>query len=92
MLKKITETVYVTKYALTAGIETFHGGRVDGDGSYFYTATGYQYFKFGTDAFYSCDEAERNAREKAARKLASLDKQRAKILPLLNKPKWATAD
>ncbi len=72
--------VYVTKYALTQGIEVMEVGSPGDDDGYVYTHQSYhQQFLMGRNAFHTYGEAVIAAREMRDKKTASLMKQLAKV-------------
>ena len=91
---------YMTKYALTQGIvevETGHYGEElprDNGVTYRYTkapgvGNGTIQLVDGRDFFADRDAAEADARRRARRKVASLEKSLAKMRRLAESPKWA---
>lgn len=69
---------YVTKYALTGGIEKRDDLR-EGDDGYVHGKPGFEVFKLGRDCFRSRDEAVAAAEKVRLKKIASLEKQIAKL-------------
>ena len=84
--------VYVTKYALTNGIRVYDDGQITQSPSgitYYQTAERWAtLFRIGVDAFLTREEAEADARARANKKLASLQKQIKRIQPLILSPKY----
>lgn len=90
--------LYSIKHALTVGItevwiDTERASYADlGDnpkrGDYLFTQGEYCCLRFEVDCFRTAPEAEKAAKEMAARKCVSLQKQLAKVRPLVTTPKW----
>lgn len=70
--------MYVTKYALTSGIEERDDLRVD-DSGYAHGKPGFEIFKIGRDVFYSRDDAVKAAESARAKKIKNLEAQIAKL-------------
>ena len=73
------KTYWITKYLFTCGIEQKKLG-VSSDPDY--VRDGWQLYRIGRDAHETKNAAIAHARKMIARKLASLDKQRAKLLKM----------
>ena len=83
--------VYTTKYALTAGIQTFTEGEITQvDGHFYFKGPGefWSLLKLNKDAWEERESAEADARHKAERKLVSLRRQTTKIAVLVMTPRW----
>lgn len=80
------QKVYITKYALTAGI-TENEAEVKpscyNDSIYYASVVdnygGFTSYRVGTDAFYTLEEAVNNAEKKRLKKIESLKKQIVKL-------------
>jgi hypothetical protein len=86
--------VYTTKYALTAGIQTFTEGEITQvDGHFYFKGPGefWSLLKLNKDAWEERESAEADARHKACRKLQSLERQRVKLLALAEEARWEKA-
>ena len=82
-------TAFVTKYALSSGIQKLRGVLSE-DAKYFVMRDRYTtLYRWGTDAHTSREAAEAHARETARKKVESLKKQLAKVEKLAEQPKWA---
>jgi len=77
--------VFVTKYALTAGIEVKEVEYGSGGENYVYTqfGLGLQQFVMGKTAFLTYPEAAAAAREMRDRKVTSIKKQLARVSGLI---------
>ena len=73
------KTYWITKYLFTCGIEQKKLG-VSSDPDY--VRDGWQLYRIGRDAHETKNAAIAHARKMIARKLASLDKQRSKLLKM----------
>ena len=74
-------TMFVTKYALTLGIQERDDLREDGSG-YVHGKPGFEMFKIGTDVFNSREEAVKAAEAMRVKKISNLQKQIAKLTDL----------
>ena len=72
--------MYITKYALTSGIQEYYGVMF-ADGTFSIPGT-FDYFRKG-EFFESREDAENNAEERRIKKLKSLDKQIKRISALV---------
>ena len=84
--------VYVTKYALTTGIQIFTQGEIiDISGTvYFSTKERFnQLYRMEHDAHETAGAAEYDAKVRAMKKMTSLEKQLKKMQLLSKLPKWA---
>lgn len=66
-----TMNMWITKYALTGGIQEVAGVIKDG---YFHPSKSYSSFKVGRDAFATLDEARKDAEARRAKKIGSMEK------------------
>lgn len=82
-------TVYVYKYALTEGIYE-HKGKLEQTNRGKGVWTGLNFLIVGRDCALTIDEAEAEARKRAERKLASLEKQKEKLCQLAITPRWSS--
>jgi hypothetical protein len=73
------KTYWVTKYLFTAGITV---KQLEYTPDPLYVRYGWNLFRIGCDAHETKDAAIAHARKMIARKLASLDKQRDKLLKM----------
>ena len=73
------KTYWITKYLFTCGIEQKKLG-VSSDPDY--VRDGWQLYRIGRDAHETKDAAIAQAKKMIAKKLASLDKQRSKLLKM----------
>lgn len=74
------DKIYITKYALTAGIKTAIAG--DCDDTLVFIRDNYNFitsFYIGREAFTDLDEAKKRAEEMRAKKIESLKKQIEKL-------------
>lgn len=71
-------TMFVTKYALTAGIQPRDDLREDKDG-YVHGKIGVEMFKLGRDVFRTRDEAVKAAEAAREKKISSLQEQIRKL-------------
>lgn len=82
MTSEITH-VYVTKYATTAGIYRGEVDRKYSDGEFVYIkGQNWGSYKLGRDAFLTIEEARAGAEASRQKKIASLEKQLAKLRAL----------
>lgn len=79
------QKVYITKYALTAGILIRHAevSSAYWDEKVLYASAkeemGTSTYRIGTEAFYTLEEAKKNAEERRMKKIESLKKQIKKL-------------
>lgn len=80
-LSDMERKVYITKYALTAGIEEIEAEIKDfGNGHLMAFANGiYPSYRVGSEAFYTLEAALKNAEERRIKKIKSLKKQINKL-------------
>lgn len=70
--------IFFTKYALSSGISEIEVEKVRDDGTFIYDRF-FSSGRIGRDGFYTRDEAVQNAEERRVAKIASLERQIAKL-------------
>ena len=81
-------TYYVTKYALSDGIYAAECKPAARDGWVFDPTRPFTTLKFCRDCFRAPEEAEADAKARAAKRLQQLENQLATLKQLAVKPKW----
>lgn len=74
--------MYVSKYALSSGIQEVEGSAHYNDSNYFVTPNGFNAYRIGTDAFLTLPEAQEAAEKARVRKIKALENQIAKLQKL----------
>ena len=78
-MEPTTKTYWVTKYLFTCGIEV---KRLEVSSDPQYVPDGWQLYRIGSDAHTTEEAAIAHAKKMIAKKLASIDKQRAKLVKM----------
>lgn len=85
-MKVVSEVGWCTKYALTRGIIKVRGERVEHYGRVYLSTGHYGTLVVGAEVFWEFDSANENAKTRAARQIALLEKKIAKMRELAKTP------